>query len=192
MVISRACDVVGREPRSPAISRFLTRADLTLAAADSLARSTASTRPIDFETRRRRVKGGGGKRGGRQERRWNAGVNKDEDGGCGGDEERRDRRRQHFWNTQTRWRRPDCTTLLESIRQSSLWTGWERRRSECGVKDEAGVREREGGRRERERQRKSVKSRRAGTSLCESYTYAGKITDSFSRNITRNIKPSRK
>lgn len=72
-----------------------------------------------------------------------SGVNEDEDEGRGGDEERRDRRRQHFWNTQTRWRRPDCTTLLESIRQSSLRTGRERRRSECGVKDEGEKRESE-------------------------------------------------
>lgn len=117
-------------------------------------------------------------------------MNENDDGGrgCGGDEERRDRRRQHFWNTQTRWRRPDCTTLLESIRQSSLWTGWERRRSECGVKDER-ERERGGGRgRQTERvdreKRRSARSRRARTFLCESRAYAGKISHTFRGDTT--------
>ncbi|XP_076282417.1 uncharacterized protein LOC143209951 [Lasioglossum baleicum] len=50
---------------------------------------------------------------------------------------RRRRRRQQFWTTQTRRRRPDCTTLLESIRQSSLRTRTGREKRQKHIENSA-------------------------------------------------------
>lgn len=149
-----------------------------------LTRSTASTRLIDFETNRRCIGGGG--RGEAEKSGEESGINENEDGECGGDEELWDRRRQHFWNTQTRWRRPDCTTLLESIRQSSPRMG---KATERMQSERWGRLEREERKKNRDREKgwqgdKEIEVEANGISLRKNHTYAGKILNNFNGNTT--------